>query len=99
MALQQQAPVFNLASSPIVTKEGYPTTDLVLLLQFLIQQAVLPIPTLGTFADLPVATVYGQQAIISDSSTAVWGAVIAGGGANLVLGVWTGTDWTVMGKA
>lgn len=99
MAVQQQAPVFNLLQSPLTTKAGYVTTEGLMLLQFLITQAVQAIPTYGTFADLPVATFYGQQAIILDSTTDVWGAVIAGGGALPVLGIWTGTNWTVMGKA
>lgn len=40
----------------------------------------------------------GAMASISDSNTAVWGANIAGGGANQVLGYCNGTAWTVMAK-
>ncbi len=98
MGLQQQSPAFNLARSPIVTKERYAESDFVLLMQFLLTQAVRAIPTVGTFLDLPVATFIGQQAVITDSSTNAWGDVIAGSGAFAVLGIWTGANWTVMGK-
>lgn len=49
------------------------------------------------FADLPVG-VLGMRAIITDSNTVVWGAVIAGLGADTVLAWFNGTDWTVIGK-
>lgn len=53
-----------------------------------------PIPT--TFANLPANPAIGQLAMVSDSSTAVWGAAIAGGGATTVMGFWNGTAWTVL---
>jgi hypothetical protein len=37
-------------------------------------------------------------AAINNSTTNVWGAVIAGGGANSVLAFYNGTNWTVIGK-
>lgn len=40
----------------------------------------------------------GAMASISDSNTVVWGANIAAGGANQVLGYCNGTNWTVMAK-
>lgn len=49
----------------------------------------------ATFANLPIDPTVGQLATVSDSSTAVWGAVIAGGGANQVLGHFNGSVWTV----
>lgn len=55
-------------------------------------------PDAVTFDELPPAPNLYQQAVISDSTTAVWGAVIAGGGGNLVLAFYNGTDWTVIGK-
>ena len=50
-----------------------------------------PVP----FADLPTTPVHGMLAAIMDSTTAIWGATIAGGGANKVLGHYNGTVWTV----
>jgi hypothetical protein len=53
------------------------------------------------FAELPAAgstNADGMIAYVTDSTTAVWGATVAGGGANVVL-VWSnGTNWTVVGK-
>lgn len=48
------------------------------------------------FASLPTG-VEGALACITDSNTATWGATIAGGGANNVIGFFNGTNWTVMG--
>lgn len=44
------------------------------------------------------AALQGQTAPISDSTTAVWGATITGGGANKVMGYCNGTAWTVSAK-
>ena len=49
------------------------------------------------FANLPASPVAGMQAYITDSNTATWGATIAGGGANVVMAWYNGTNWTVMG--
>lgn len=46
------------------------------------------------FADLPAAPTEGMMAWVNDSSTATWGATVAGGGANKVLAVFNGTVWT-----
>lgn len=53
-----------------------------------------------TFSALLAAssTIKGAMACVSDSNTAVWGATIAGGGANNVLAFCNGTNWTVFGK-
>lgn len=48
------------------------------------------------FASLPTG-VEGAMAWVNNSSTATWGATIAGGGANKVLAVFNGTNWTVAG--
>jgi Pectate lyase superfamily protein len=40
----------------------------------------------------------GSTQAITDSTTATWGATIAGGGTNHVLGYCDGTNWTVAGK-
>lgn len=40
----------------------------------------------------------GRVEHITDSSTATWGATIAGGGANPVLAWYNGTNWTVVGS-
>lgn len=51
------------------------------------------------FASLPApsAALEGTVAAVTNSTTATWGAVIAGGGANHVLAYCDGTNWTVMG--
>jgi hypothetical protein len=58
------------------------------------------IVTNATFANAgPCVSVYkGALKSITDSSTATWGANIAGGGANQVLAYCNGTNWTVTGK-
>lgn len=50
-----------------------------------------------TFASLPAGSL-GMIATISDSNTNTWGATIAGGGGNNVVGFFNGTVWTVLGK-
>jgi hypothetical protein len=50
-----------------------------------------------TYTNLPTASA-GMLAYVTDSTTAVWGANIAGGGANKVLAFYNGTNWTVAGK-
>lgn len=42
--------------------------------------------------------VEGMMIAVTDSSTAVWGATITGGGANHVLAYYNGTNWTVAAK-
>ena len=58
-----------------------------------------PFPTVKSyaFASLPTAGT-GTLAVVTDSNTATWGATIAAGGANVVLGFYNGTNWTVVGK-
>lgn len=58
---------------------------------------VNPYPAL-VFAKLPGNPTVGMQRTITDSTTNTWGAVIAGGGANIVLGWWNGTSWICIGK-
>lgn len=50
------------------------------------------------FAALPASPAEGMMAWVNNSSTAVWGETVAGGGANKVLAVYNGTNWTVCGK-
>lgn len=50
------------------------------------------------FASLPATPVAGMEANITDSNTNVWGANIAGGGANNVSARYNGANWTVTGK-
>ncbi len=40
----------------------------------------------------------GGMAVVTDSTTNVWGATISGGGGDIVLAFWNGTTWTVAGK-
>lgn len=49
------------------------------------------------FASLPASPRTGTIAHITDSNTVTWGATIAGGGTNKVLGFYNGTNWTVAG--
>jgi hypothetical protein len=53
----------------------------------------LPFP--GTYANRPASPIVGMLCTFTDSNTATWGATIAGGGANFVLGFYNGTNWTV----
>lgn len=50
-----------------------------------------------TFATLPPAGTFGRVACVSNSTTNVWGAIITGGGANQVLAMDNGVNWTVVG--
>lgn len=98
MPIYQAQPTFTLTKTPIVGKDGRPTDAFTLWLQSLVAQAVRPVPSKSTFAQIPVRTnYYGETAWITDSDTDVAGDVIAGGGAFEVLGMWNGTDWVVMG--
>lgn len=54
-------------------------------------------PSAGLFASAPAAPFLGQTCWFSNSNTATFRATIAGGGSNLVLGMWNGTNWTVAG--
>lgn len=56
--------------------------------------AITPRLTPIAFASLPTGA-EGMIAAITDSNTATWGATIAGGGANNVLGFYNGANWTV----
>jgi len=60
-------------------------------------QAASPIDPVGTFAATPPSPRLGMRRVITDSTTAVWGGVIAGGGANVVQAWFNGTNWTVTG--
>jgi hypothetical protein len=53
--------------------------------------------TTWLFAELPSSPKVGMLRTITDSSTATWGATIAGSGANQVLAWFNGTNWTVVG--
>lgn len=50
----------------------------------------------STYANRPASPTEGDWAIITDSSTATWGATVSGGGANRVLARYNGTNWTVV---
>lgn len=49
------------------------------------------------FADRPMSPITGDFCNFSDANTATWGATIAGGGSDHVLGRYNGTVWTVVG--
>ena len=53
--------------------------------------------TAVTFANRPGTPVEGMLVAITDSNTSTFGATIAGGGSNHVLGYYNGTNWTVAG--
>lgn len=48
------------------------------------------------YADRPTSPYKGQVQWFSDSNTATFGATIAAGGVNVVLGMFCGTNWTVV---
>lgn len=50
------------------------------------------------FEALPASPLEGMQAWVNDSNTATWGATVAGGGANKILAVYNGANWTCAGK-
>lgn len=56
----------------------------------------VPIANASTFAALPAVPELGMLVTVTDSSTAVRGAVVAGGGALIVLAHYDGTDWRVV---
>jgi hypothetical protein len=60
--------------------------------------AILDTPQ--AFGQLPAASgaLKWRTAFVVDSTTAVWGATVTGGGANNVLVVCDGSAWTVIGK-
>jgi hypothetical protein len=49
------------------------------------------------FRGLQPNPLIGQLAVVNDSTTAAWGGTVAGGGANVVLAWFTGTQWHVIG--
>lgn len=49
------------------------------------------------FASRPATPVEGMMVAFTDATLATWGATIAGGGANHVLGYYNGTLWKVIG--
>jgi len=50
------------------------------------------------FRQLPAKPTEGMLAAVTDSTTAAWGAVIAGGGKFHVLAYYDTVSWTVAGK-
>jgi len=60
--------------------------------------ALQGLTTPGLFSALPSTPTAGMIRSVSDSTTNVWGNVITGGGANLVLAFWNSVAWTVCGK-
>jgi hypothetical protein len=50
-----------------------------------------------TFANLPASPTRGMLAVITNSTVNTWGSTVAGGGANVVLCWYNGTNWTVIG--
>jgi len=65
--------------------------------QFIIDINGIPRAAPRAFSALPAASsaLEGSTVPVTDSNTAVWGAVIAGGGANHVLAYCTGSAWHV----
>ena len=55
-----------------------------------------PFPS-QAFAALPASPVLGMVTVVNNSTTATWGATIAGGGGNTVLAWYNGVHWTVIG--
>ena len=60
---------------------------------------VLSAPVVPTkYADRTTLPLEGMTAVFTDSSTATWGATIAGAGTNRVFAYFNGITWTVAGK-
>jgi hypothetical protein len=78
--------------TPNVYTAGQPSFEFKTVHTYTVQHVGVP------FASLPAAPVAGMTAYVTDSTTAVWGAVIAGLGGNKVLAFYNGTNWTVAGK-
>jgi hypothetical protein len=59
-----------------------------------------PYPSVPTllFVNLPQSPTLGQLAVITDGSSATWGANLTGSSNNSVLAQWNGSHWTVVGK-
>jgi hypothetical protein len=49
----------------------------------------------GTYSALPSTPTEGMLAGVTDSNTAIWGAVVAGGGSNHILAYYDGSNWVV----
>lgn len=61
-----------------------------------VEMLPFPQPQSYAFASLPTAGT-GTLAVVTDSNTATWGDTVAGGGANVVLAWFNGSEWTVVG--
>ncbi len=58
-----------------------------------------PVAPSFTFATLPSPATVGMYAVVTNSSTVVWGAIIAAASpGSKVLAFYNGTNWTVLGK-
>jgi len=55
-------------------------------------------PSASSYGSLPGTPSVDDMIVITDSSTATWGATISGGGSNRVLARFDGSNWTVVGK-
>jgi hypothetical protein len=88
------SPIATQVLGIINTPGGFALNGFLLLIGQVVQ---LPV---AAFASLPAcaAGTEGLTRSVSDSNTIVWGANIAGGGANHVLGYCDGTNWTVAAK-
>ena len=51
-----------------------------------------------TYANRVTSPAVGTQQMFTDSTTQTWGATISGGGSYPALGLWDGSNWTVVGK-
>ena len=79
--------------APVADAAGRFTRPWTLFLTQVAQQVFVPI----TVANLPATGPTGAVATVTDSTTQVWGAPVAGGGAFTVLVWFNGTAWTVLG--
>lgn len=79
---------------PVGTSTSYCASE-----AFVTQTKDAPL-SVGAFAAAPIcaSALEGSLTAITDSTTAVWGATIAGSGSNRVLAYCDGSHWTVAGK-
>ena len=86
------------ATAPFTDREGLLTRWAYSLLRSLALVTTGQVVAETSVANLPTTPLVGQLGNVSDSTTAVWGATVTGGGANRVAVRWNGTDWTVTGS-
>lgn len=95
----QQAPLFSGQITPWRyafdnARDPYSARNALGITAFVMPGAPVSITPLA-FADLPGTPSMGTLACVNDSNVNTWGSVIAGGGTDIVLAFFDGTNWVV----